>query len=395
MSVGSDATKDLVRRATQLQRALRDTNLDPHTRKQIEKRYSLKEAERLVGRSSQAIRDAEMRGHAPKGPVPKPDLGPNNRRLGFTLQQINELREAFGTRLHRGADEDPVIVAVQNFKGGVAKTTTAVHLAQYLAREGYRVLLVDCDPQASATTTFGYLPDVDIPVEKTLLPYFTGEKATLDYAITPVEYWDGLDFIPANLQTYTAEYTFIGEDYEPEMLLILREGLQTVSDRYDVVVLDPAPALGFLSLNVLNAANALIVPVPPGRYDLASTSAFLTMLHEALKTLEERLEMSEYKFVKLLITKFEENSSADIANVTNLQAAFGHSLMTAKMKTSTEVKNAGNHLKTVYELSEPVTLPKVHRRALTLFDAVNHEIELLIRETWPSHAADLRAKGLA
>ena len=81
------------------------------------------------------------------------------------------MRGTFGTRPWR-APSDPVsILAIQNFKGGVGKSTTAVHLAQNLAIRGYRVLLIDCDSQASATTLFGYVPDLDLSEDETLYPY--------------------------------------------------------------------------------------------------------------------------------------------------------------------------------------------------------------------------------
>ena len=84
----------------------------------------------------------------------------DRRAARLSLREMNVLRDALGRRPGRG-DAPPVRVAVQAFKGGVGKTTLAVHLAQYLARQGYRVLLVDCDPQGSATAGFGYVPDLD------------------------------------------------------------------------------------------------------------------------------------------------------------------------------------------------------------------------------------------
>src|SRR3546814_1389900 len=76
------------------------------------------------------------------------------------------------------------LMAVQNFKGGVGKSTLAVHLAQYLAIQGYRVALIDCDSQASATTLFGYVPDLDLTEDDTLYPFLRQDELTsLDYAL--------------------------------------------------------------------------------------------------------------------------------------------------------------------------------------------------------------------
>src|SRR3546814_3201438 len=94
------------------------------------------------------------------------------------------MRGLFGTRPWRAATDPGCVIAVQNFKGGVGKSTLAVHLAQYLAIKGYRVALVDCDSQASATTLFGYVPDLDLTEDDTLYPFLReGERSSLDYAL--------------------------------------------------------------------------------------------------------------------------------------------------------------------------------------------------------------------
>src|SRR3546814_5236642 len=116
------------------------------------------------------------------------------------------MRGSFGT-WPWGAPAYPVsLLAVQNFKVCVGKSNTAVHLAQNLAIRGYRVLLIDCDSQASATTLFGYVPDLDLSEDETLYPSLReGERETLEYAIKKTHF-DGLDLIPANLRLFQSEY---------------------------------------------------------------------------------------------------------------------------------------------------------------------------------------------
>src|SRR3546814_18500284 len=82
------------------------------------------------------------------------------------------MREVFGTRPWRAATDTPAIISISNFKGGVAKTTLALHAAQHFAIRGYRVLLVDCDSQASTPMMFGYRPDVDLGGDDTLNGHF-------------------------------------------------------------------------------------------------------------------------------------------------------------------------------------------------------------------------------
>ena len=119
-----------------------------------------------MGRTPAAIRDAEKDGR-----LPEPPRTETNRRVGYTLAQVNDMRGVFGTRPWRKPEDPCAVIAVQNFKGGVGKSTLSVHLAQYLAIQGYRVALIDCDSQASSTTLFGYVPDLDLTEDQTLYPF--------------------------------------------------------------------------------------------------------------------------------------------------------------------------------------------------------------------------------
>lgn len=110
------------------------------------------------------------------------------------------MREVLGTRPWREQGDPPAIIAVQNFKGGVGKSTVSTHLAQYLAIQGYRVCLIDCDRQGSSTALFGYVPDLDIGEEQMLYPFFRNqEQSSLAYAIRET-HWDGLYLVPVNLR---------------------------------------------------------------------------------------------------------------------------------------------------------------------------------------------------
>ncbi|HED18280.1 MAG TPA: chromosome partitioning protein, partial [Gammaproteobacteria bacterium] len=262
----------------------------------------------------------------------------------------------------------------------------------YLARAGYRVLLVDCDSQASTTGTFGYLPDQDLSEEDTLLPYFRDEEETLHYAIRET-YWDGLYLIPANLHLYQAEYE-MAHDATAETFSMFRDGINTVADDFDIVILDPPPALGMISLNVIYAANALLIPMPPAMYDFSSTISFLTMLHETMGVLERAVGTIDYKFLKLVISRFDENKSAQTALVELAESEFGNAMLSAKLRESAEIVTAGNLQRTVYELEKATTSAQVHKRCLNILDSVNREIEDLIRRSWPSHAKQLREQGL-
>ena len=91
--------------------------------------------------------------------------------MGYTLEQVQAFRAHFGTLPWRDpATDPPLVIACQNFKGGVGKSTTCVNFAHYLALKGYRVLVIDTDSQATTTSMFGYVPDAEITQDDTMLP---------------------------------------------------------------------------------------------------------------------------------------------------------------------------------------------------------------------------------
>ncbi|EPO1539660.1 AAA family ATPase, partial [Escherichia coli] len=162
--------------------AIAQFNDDSPEARKITRRWRIGEAADLVGVSSQAIRDAEKAGR-----LPHPDMeirGRVEQRVGYTIEQINHMRDVFGTRLRRAEDVFPPVIGVAAHKGGVYKTSVSVHLAQDLALKGLRVLLVEGnDPQGTASMYHGWVPDLHIHAEDTLLPFYLGEKDDVTYAI--------------------------------------------------------------------------------------------------------------------------------------------------------------------------------------------------------------------
>lgn len=374
-------------RSERVQAALVNHAFQPDEKKTETRRWSISETAVMVDMSRQTIMNAEASGR-----LPPPALDRQNRREGYTLAEINRMRQLFNKRPWRKDGDEPIILAISNFKGGVAKTTVATHLSQYMAMRGYRTLLVDMDPQASATTTFGYVPDADISEDKTILPYFRGEAQALKYAIRKT-YWDGLDLIPSCLRTFDAEYEIMG-GFKTEQLELLRDGIQTIADDYDIIVIDSPPALGMLSLNVLLAANALLIPVPPAMYDFYSTVSYLRMLEETLMLIERRLGPVNYKFIRMLISRLDDQKKAHREMVEIMENTYEKMLLTAKLKDSAEINNAGVRLYTVYELQKAERSKESRDRALKLLDTVFGEIEELIWTCWPSRSKELRERGL-
>ena len=383
----------LTRRAATVIERLRERVFAPNSEKRLDIRFNVRTAAEMVGRTEKAIRDAEADGRLPE-PDKDPDTG---RRTGYTLSQVNKMREAFGTLPHRSPDDPPLVLAVQNFKGGVGKSTIVSHLAQYFALKGYRVCVIDCDSQASTTAIFGMNPDVDVDEEEdTLYPFLRhGGPKSLHYALRAT-YWPGIALIPANLGLYDAEYEFAARmAREPTFILDgMRDGIATISDQFDVILLDPPPALGMISLSVLRAASALLIPAPPSNIDFASTAHFLKMMEATLTELAKYGGERSYSFVKILASKMNDQKSAHVAIKRMMDAVFPQDMLQSVLKDSAEIDNATANLSTVYELTGPTTRTETHKRCRVYLDAVGREIETLARKTWPSHHRALRKEGV-
>ena len=157
----------------------------------------------------------------------------------------------------------PVVVAVANQKGGVAKTTSVASLGAAFAELGQRVLLVDLDPQACLTFSLGVDPDA---VERSVHDVLTGGVSLAEVV---VECADGVDLVPSAIELAGAEAMLLGR---PGREYVLRTALRAAAASaaasdgsgraWDVVVLDCSPSLGVLTLNALTAANGLIIPMP-------------------------------------------------------------------------------------------------------------------------------------
>jgi chromosome partitioning protein len=367
---------------------MHELGAQPNVRKTLARVFSPSEAADMVGRDRTTLIRAE-----PEIGIPAPPRNPeNNRRVGYTLEQVQAFRKHFGTLPWRDAGTDePLVIACQNFKGGVGKSTTCVNLAHYLALKGYRVLVVDTDSQATTTAMFGYLPDAEIEEADTMLPYLNGDEKDLAYAIRRT-YFTNIDLIPACLALYDAEISIVMRvsqqaTREQKMAFFseFRFGIQSVASGYDVILVDSPPALGMISINVLLAADALLVPSAARMFDFSSTVQFFRMIHTYIAQLDPQ---KSYRWISVLTTLFDRRYESQKQFFEVMRACFGESVFQRVFFHSSAVINAAAQFSTPYEQAKP------DRAVLAMMDGVFGELEFAILREWPSKAGQLSQRGI-
>ena len=373
--------------------AMSEALFPPASEKELRK-FTSGEAARLIGVSDSRLRQLSLAGEGPQ-----PAITAGGRRH-YTLEQINALRKMLAEAAKgrnegrtyvptRGVGERLQVLAITNFKGGSGKTTTSAHLAQYLALHGYRVLAVDLDPQASLSALFGVLPEVHVRANETLYAAIRYDEDIRPLrAIAKPTYFDGLDLVPGNLELMEFEHdtpkALLSSVSRPDQMFFSRiaRALDDVEDLYDVVVMDCPPQLGYLTLSALCAATSVLVTVHPQMLDVASMSQFLLMTHDLLSVVREAGGRLDYDFFRYLVTRYEPQDSPQTKVVALLRNLFGDHVMTSPMVKSAAISDAGLTKQTLYEIGRESLTRSTYDRALEALDAVNGEIEQLMRDAW-------------
>jgi chromosome partitioning protein len=286
---------------------------------------------------------------------------------------------------HRKPGEKMQVIAVVNFKGGSGKTTSATHLAQHLALTGHRVLAVDLDPQASLSALHGFQPELDKnPSLYDCIRYDDGRKP-ITAVILPTNF-PGLDIIPANLDLQEYEYdTPLAMQRSNEgkrFFTRFGKALNEVDDRYDVVVVDCPPQLGYLTLTALTAATSVLITVHPQMLDLMSMSQFLLMLGNITKTIKRAGADVQMDWLRYLITRYESSDIPQAQMLGFMQSMLAEEILQSPMVKSTAISDAGLTKQSLYEVERSNFTRETYDRAIECMDAVNFEIQGLIHRSW-------------
>ncbi len=343
------------------------------------------------------VSDGYLRQLSLDGVGPTPATSPSGRR-SYTLAQINELRAHIASAKPREATrilpqrrngEKLQIIACANFKGGSAKTTTALYLSQFLALSGFRVLAVDLDPQASLSAMLGLQPEFDLGEGDTIygaIRYDDRRRPARE--VVRKTYFDGLDLVPGNLELMEFEHETpqaLARGLRPEGGMFferLGRALDEVGADYDIVVIDCPPQLGYLTLGALCAATALLVTIHPQMVDVASMSQFLLMASDLMAVVRRAGGDLTHDFIRYVITRHEPHDGPQSQIVALLRGLFGEEVLAATVWKSTAIADAGLSKQSLYELERNAVGRATYDRAIESLEAVNSEILGLILSAW-------------
>lgn len=187
------------------------------------------------------------------------------------------------------------IIAFSNQKGGVGKTTTVLNVADYVARSGKKVLMIDIDPQGNLTSGYGIAKN---RIENSLYDLMTG-SAKFEEVVLPTGY-ENLDILPCNMDLAGLEVELVSV---PNRAKVLANALKGKIDGYNFVMIDCPPSLGVLTLNALCACDGVIVPIQSEFFALEG----LSQLMNTIKLVKERIN-PKIKVEGVILTMYDGRS---------------------------------------------------------------------------------------
>ena len=354
----------------------------------------------------------------------------------FTLDEVLRLRAHFGAEgsktkeylPYRPKGQPAKVVAVANFKGGVGKTSTCAHLAMSAALDGYKVLMIDLDSQGSMTSIFGARIEDEWQTVFPLLARHYGEHLRADNQrrldrgeppqpldetlsealgvrapdIIQKTHWPNIDLIGAQLNLYWSEFQIPvwrmaargWKLWDALSDILAADG---VLDDYDIVFLDTPPALGYLTINGLAAADILLVPMGASFVEFDSTGRFFDMLHSTFQSIEEGENMAaralgreelrfEWDAVQAVITRFDGAQQAEMAAL--IQAYLGPTLCPYRQDYTALIGQAGETVHGIYEADYRDFNRETYARGRATFDETYAAFKKLLIGAWRRDAQE-------
>lgn len=251
------------------------------------------------------------------------------------------------------------VIAVTNQKGGVGKSTTALSLAFGLYNRGYKVLMLDTDPQSNTSFTMG----IDLLNALTLYDVLKGEKIVQE-VIFPVKM--GLDIIPGNLSLALADI----EITRPGREFVLKEMLESIKENYDYCVIDTPPSLGILTMNALTACESVVIPVQADVYSLQGTS----QLSQTIQTVKRYCNPG-LSIAGILITRYNGRAvlSKDITvMLEDIAQTLNTKVFETKIRECISIKEAQAQQTDIFEYAPKSNAAKDYNK---LIDEILNEVK--------------------
>lgn len=222
------------------------------------------------------------------------------------------------------------IVAFSNQKGGVGKTTTCVNMSAYLADKGYKVLIVDLDPQGNATSGLGFAKN---EVKNSVYNVMIDETPIEDVALKTCV--DKLDILPSNIDLVGAEVELV---YLREREHVLKRVLEKAKDSYDFIMIDCPPSLGLLTINALTATDTVIIPIQSEYYAMEGLSQLMNTIKLVVKHLNQNLK------IEGVVLTMRDNRAIISRQITSeIQKFFGKRLFETAIPRNVRLAEAPSH----------------------------------------------------
>ncbi|MEM6939751.1 MAG: AAA family ATPase [Pseudomonadota bacterium] len=411
-----------------MQGFIRQQTFSPENEKTL-RRFSSWEVAELIFRVNQST----LRGRLAADPsLPQGLTEEDGRQHWYALEEINELRRRLRINRKSLMPERPpgkraIRAAIANFKGGAGKSTVALHFAHAAALDGYRVLVVDFDPQATLSHSMGLndvseeytvwgvmardliretermnaalqgaesgtaLPQRKLPSQITEMGL--NELRATDF-IKPTN-WPTIDALPscanaAFVEFASAQYRHLNPEWS--FFAAVSRYLDSLpDDAYDMILFDCPPAIGYQSMNAVFAADVLYIPSGPGYWEYDSTTSFIGQLSEALEDLERfggavpagTLNLPKvFADVRFLLTRFESNNELHRAMQSAFVKVFGDRLATHPIEMTRAVEQSGRFLSSIYETDYRDMTRETWRRARASFDQAYGEFRGHLLAAW-------------
>ena len=258
-------------------------------------------------------------------------------------------------------DGDTTVLVVSNQKGGVGKTTTAISLGAAMVERGQRVLIVDLDPQANATSGLGISKERANGIYGVLL-----RERPLAGAIVPTEL-SGLDLVPSGPDMAGAEVELVplmAREYR------LREALRA-ADEYDTVIIDCPPSLGLLTVNALAAGDGVVVPVQCEYYALEGLAQLLATIEAVRGRLNEKLEV-----LAIVLTMEDRRNRLSMQVIDEVRKHFPKLVARSRIPRTVRLAEAPSH-------GKPINVYDPQSRAARAYDDLAGEVMSRLKSREP------------